>query len=117
MNNLKKFAKKNFYDLIESRIEDDSLNNKRNYWKTFKDLMNNFKSADSIPVLSRNINGIDEYYFTNQEKANCLNEYFTSVSNLDDSNTNLPLFESKVDMSLEHIQIEEQEIEKKILKF
>ena len=114
MNNLKKFAKKNFYDLIESRIEDDSLNNKRNYWKTFKDLMNNFKSADSIPVLSRNINGIDEYYFTNQEKANCLNEYFTSVSNLDDSNTNLPLFESKVDMSLEHIQIEEQEIEKNI---
>ena len=76
--------------------------------------MNNFKSADSIPVLSRNINGIDEYYFTNQEKANWLNEYFTSVSNLDDSNTNLPPFESKVDMSLEHIQIEEQEIEKNI---
>ena len=114
MNNLKKFAKKNFYDHIESRIEDDSLNNRRNYWKTLKDLMNDFKSADSIPVLSRNINGIDEYYFTNQEKANCLNEYFTSVSNLDDSNTNLPPFESKVDMSLEHIQTEEQEIEKNI---
>ena len=114
VNNLKKFAKKNFYDHIESRIEDDSLNNRRNYWKTLKDLMNNFKSADSIPVLSRNINGIDKYYFTNQEKANCLNEYFTSVSNLDDSNTNLPPFESKVDMSLEHIQIEEQEIEKNI---
>ena len=113
VNNLKKFAKKNFYDHIESRIEDDSLNNRRNYWKTLKDPMNNFKSADSIPVLSRNINGIDEYYFTNQEKANWLNEYFTSVSNLDDSNTNLPPFESKVDMSLEHIQIEEQEIEKK----
>ena len=77
-----------------------------------KDLMKNFKSADSIPVLSRKINGIDEYYFTDLEKANCLNEYFTSVSNLDDSNTAFPPFQCKVDASLDQIQIEAQEVEK-----
>ena len=61
VNNLKKFAKTNFYDQIESKIETESENNNSNYWKTLKDLMKNFKSVDSIPVLSRKINGIDEY--------------------------------------------------------
>ena len=75
-----------------------------------KDLMKNFKSADSIPVLSRKINRTDEYYFTDLEKANCLNEYFTSVSNLRDSNT-FPHFQCKVDVSLDQIQVEAQEVE------
>ena len=74
--------------------------------------MKKFKSADSIPVLSRKINGIDEYYFTYLEKANCLNEYFTSVSILDDSNTTFPPFQCKVDASLDQIQIGPQEVEK-----
>ena len=106
VNNLKKFAKKTFYDQIESRIENESSSNSRNYWKTLKYLMKNFKSADTIPVLSRKTDGIHEYFFTDQEKANCLNEYFTSVSILNDSNTNLPPFECKVDTSLDLIQIE-----------
>ena len=112
VNNLKKFAKRIFYVQIESKIETESGSNNSNYWQTLKDLMKNVKSADSIPVLSRKINGTDEYYFTDLEKANCLNEYFTSVSNLDDSNTTFPTFQCKVDASLDQIQIEAQEVEK-----
>ena len=51
-------------------------------------------------------------FFTDQEKANCLNEYFTSVSILDDSSTNRPPFKCKVDASLDLIQTEQQEVEK-----
>ena len=78
-----------------------------NYWRTSKDLMKSFKSVDIIFALYRNIDGTDEYYFTDQENANCLNEYFTSVSNLDDSNINLPTFDSKVNAFLDQIQIED----------
>ena len=104
--------KKTVSDQIESRIENESSSNRRNYWKTLKDLMKNFKSADTISVLSRKTDGIHEYFFTDQEKANCLNEYFTSVSILNDFNTNLSPFECEVDASLYLIQIEEQEVEK-----
>ena len=93
----KEICKKKIYDQIESRIENESSSNSTNYWKTLKDLIKKFKSADTIPVLSRKTDGIDEYFFTDQEKANCMNEYFTSVSILDDSSTNLPPFECKVD--------------------
>ena len=74
--------------------------------------MKNFKSVDTIPALHRNIDGTDEYYFTDQEKANCLNEYFTSVSNLDDSNINLPTFDSKINAFLDQIQAEDEQIGK-----
>ena len=74
--------------------------------------MKNFKSIDTIPSLHRNIDGTDEYYFTDQEKANSLNEYFTSVSNLDDSNINLPTFDCKVNAFLDQIQIEDEQVEK-----
>ena len=105
VKNLKKFAKKIFYKQTESNLENDSANNNMNYWRTLKDLMKNFKSVDAIPALHRNIDGTDEYYFTDQEKTNCLNEYFTSVSNLDDSNTNLPTFDCTVNDFLDKIQM------------
>ena len=71
VNNLKKFAKKRFYEQIESNIENDRSNKNMNYWRTLKDPMKNFKSVDTIPALHRNIDCTDEYYFTDQEKANC----------------------------------------------
>ena len=75
-----------------------------NHWRTLKDLMKNFKSVDTIPAFHRNIEGTDGYYFTDQEKANCLNEYFTFVSNFDDSNINLPTFDCKVNAFLDQRQ-------------
>ena len=88
-----------------------------NYWRTLEDLMKNFKSVDTIPALQLNIDATDEYYFTDQEKANCLNEYFTSISNLDDSNINLPTFDCKVNAFLDQIQIEDEQVEKIIEVF
>ena len=40
--------------------------------------MKYYKEVDSIPILKQTINDNDELYVTNEEKANCLNDYFTS---------------------------------------
>lgn len=95
VNNLKKFAKRNFFSNLENKIEDNRLNNSKDYWKTIEDLMKNYESLESIPVLKTNEVDAEEFFFTGEEKANCLNGFFTSVSKLDDSSTTLPLFVKK----------------------
>ena len=47
--------------------------------------MGNYKQLDSIPILKQTVNNVDEFYFTDEEKANCINNHVTSVSQLDDS--------------------------------
>ena len=43
---------------------------------------------------------------TNEEKANCLNDYFTSVSTLDDSNSQLPPLDLKTQTIFDNIEIQ-----------
>ena len=111
VNNLKKFAKKNFFENIESNIEQNILNNNHSYWKSLKNLINNFKETEAIPTLRKTFNGVDQFFFTDEEKANCLNDYFSSVSSLDDSNTQLPPFIPKTNCVLDNITIERSDIE------
>jgi len=73
--------------------------------------MKNCKSPDSIPVLKRNVNGVEELCFTDEDKANCLNDFCVSVSSIDGSITDLPAFERSTFSSLEHIRIERSDIE------
>ena len=111
VNNLIKFTKRNFVSNIEHKIEDYSTNDSKCYWKSIKDLMKNYKTVDSIPVLKRNVSNTVEYCFTDEEKANCLNDYFVSVSDLDDSNSSLPPFVSKTNATLDSIVIHKSDIE------
>ena len=76
------------------------------YWKSLKQLMTNYKEVDSIPILKQTINDNDELYVTNEEKANCLNDYFTSVSTLDDSNSQLPPLDLKTQTIFDNIEIQ-----------
>ena len=73
--------------------------------------MKNCKSPDSIPVLKRNVNGVEELCFTDEDKANCLNDFCVSFSSIDGSITDLPAFERSTFPSLEHIRIERSDIE------
>ena len=52
--------------------------------------MKNYKSPDSIPILKCNAN--EELYYEDVD-ANYLNDFFTSVSTVDDSSINLPPFQ------------------------
>ena len=59
------------------------------YWKAIKDLMNNYKFPDSIPILKRSANGNEELCYEDVDKAYCFKDFFTSVSTVDDSNIKL----------------------------
>jgi len=111
VNNLKTFVKRQFFTNIENKIEDYSVNNSKTYWKSIKDLMKNYKTHDSIPVLKHISNSIGDICFTDEDKANCLNDYFNSVSTIDDANSTLPPFERKTVSSLDTIHIERSDIE------
>ena len=52
---------------------------------------------------------VDVIYDDN-EKCNLLNEYFSSVSSLDDGNSPLPEFDLKTNNTLNHFVISESEI-------
>ena len=67
-------------------------------------------AAQNPPLKSTNENGETFYAFTDLDQANCLNNYFPSISSVDHSNTNLPPFSSKTQNSLQSIHILESEI-------
>ena len=67
-------------------------------------------STVSPPVrLSDNKN----YAFTDKEKAECLNDFFCSISIIDDSDNDLPNFENKTDSVLSNINITLTDVENK----
>ena len=75
-------------------------------------------STSSIPPLCSALpSGDNQWHFNDQDKANCLNDYFASISTVNDENTQLPPFTKLTDNSLSQIICTEQEIEKKQLKF
>ena len=63
--------------------------------------------------MSQVVDGIEEFYYSNDEKANCLN-FFTSASNLDDSNVQLPPFDPKTLSTMDNIAITESDVKQLI---
>ena len=109
VNNLKKFAKSHFFLLSKIKLKIIAPTVPKNYWKAIK---KNYKYAESLPVLKKVSNtGLEEFCFTDQDKANCLNDYFVSISNLDDSHTVVPHFDLKSDSSLAYIVITKADVE------
>jgi hypothetical protein len=68
---------------------------------------NNSAENDSIPPLRNNNN---TFSLSDLDKANTLNSFFSSISQLDDSNTQLPDFSFKTNTRQEDFNIFEQEI-------
>ena len=60
-----------------------------------------------VPPLS---NADDSYSFSDQDKATTLNDYFCSISMIDDLNIELPVFENRTEISLSHIVITQSEV-------
>ena len=62
------------------------------------------------PLKTTSETGEEVYAFTDLEKANCLNDYFVSISTVDDSNASLPPFTPRTENILKFLHIEESEI-------
>ena len=69
------------------------------------------KKSDQVPILKSFEKDVEVLHYTDEDKAECLNKYFSSISNGDDSNVFLPRFEWKTVSRLDHIEIFSYEIE------
>jgi len=91
-------------------LEDLDSNNKKGFWKIVKYFVKGQKSS-TIPPLVSNNNGKNTFYVTNQEKADHLNDYFVSISSVDDTGATLPTIPLKTDRLLNNLSVTEQEIQ------
>ena len=86
VNNMKKYAKKEFFNNLETNLTDLQCNDKKSFWKIIK-----YSSVLCFPPLCKlHPNGQTVWYTSSHDKANCLNKYFTSISMVDDKKTILP---------------------------
>lgn len=112
INNMKKFAKQNFFNTLELNLENLQTNDKKGFWRLIRYFVKNNDCSSSIPPLSAiSETGCTTFFITDQEKAECLNDYFASISTVDDVNATFPDFYRKTNNSLTHIRVLESEIE------
>ena len=111
VNNLKKHAKEIFYSNLEDMLTETMTNNKQDFWKTVRHFVKRNKSSGSIPPLVTADENLEtKMHVTDQEKVECLNEYFTSISTISDEVPQIPNLIPKTDARLEQIEISEQEV-------
>ena len=101
-----------FYNNLDIILSDFQNNDKRKFWKVIRHFVKNNKSTSCIPPLCSTLsNGDNQWHFNDQDKANCLNDYFASISTVNDAETQLPPFTKLTDNSLSQIICTELEIE------
>ena len=88
VNNMKKYAKENYNNNLETIVSSKNNGNKT-FWQVMGRFMGKTNNSTIIPPLRLSDNN---YAFTNKEKAECLNDFFYSISSIDDSANDLPNF-------------------------
>ena len=78
-------SKQDYFDKLENILTHGNFNSKQ-FWKTSKQLLKLGKSSQSIPTLYHN----NKYAETELQKANMLNDYFSSQAVVNDANKTLP---------------------------
>ena len=63
-----------------------------------------------IPALNQNPSNEDPTCFSDEDEANLLNEYFASITNINDEDMTLPKFDKRTSSTLEFMTITKQEI-------
>ena len=107
VNNKKKHAKESFNNNLDI-ILDFQNNDKRIFLESnspfCKKQQQNNSSTTSIPPLCSTLPKDDsQWHLNDQDKANCLNDYFASISIVNDEHTQLPPFTKLTDNSLSQI--------------
>ena len=98
---MKKCAKENYITNFEDTIL-SSENSTKTFWQIMGRFMGKQAITNSIPPLYTTNNN---YVFSDEEKANILNDYFCSISTIDDSGTSLPIFNERTNSSLSNLII------------
>ena len=96
-------SRNNYYEDLNAKIENPETTCKT-FWKLLKSIMN--QNNTGIPTL--NVNGNQVY--DDKGKADALNDFFASQSNINDNDDPLPEFYYATDARLDHIAITYEEI-------
>ena len=95
MNNMKQYAKENYINNISETISNyENGNSNKTFWQ-ITGFMGKSCCSTKIPQLRIDNN---EYAYTNEENSEVLNNFFCTVSTIDDANVNLPLFELRTNI-------------------
>ena len=113
VNNLKKQLKEKFYTNINENLNELETINSKTYWKTINTLLKGESTMNDIPPIQDPKNNYCLSY-EGKEKADVLNKYFCSITNLVDENQTLPDFDDRGGNVLETIWVREEEIIDKI---
>ena len=112
VNNMKKHAKERFFNNLEINLLALNCNDERGFWRIIKHFLKKDKSVSCFPPLCETLsNGETVWYTSTQEKADCLNNYFTSISMVDDTNIALPGIQFKTENKLIIDEVTKSEIE------
>ena len=84
-----------FYNNLDIIVSDLQNNDKRKFCKVIRHFVENNNSSSSIPPSCSTLpNGKNQWHFNDQDNAYCLNDYFTSISTVNDEHTQYLLFQS-----------------------
>ena len=112
VNNMKQYAKKEFFNNLETNLTELQCNDKKRFWKNIKYFLKKDSSVSCFPPLCKpHPNGQTVWYTSSQDKANCLNDCFTSISMVVDTNTILPDIQLKTANKLTIDRVTQSEIE------
>ena len=108
VNNMKKYARETFYLDINNMIDQHTVNDKKEFWKLIRFVTKTGGTYNAIPPL---INpDTDSIEIDDKCKADVLNKYFSDISTIDDSNVELPDFNSRTDEKLSDVKFDQEDI-------
>jgi hypothetical protein len=93
-----------------SPIDLATKNNNKLYWKLIKEVFQVKSNNEIPPIQFTSENGANSIAFSDKEKSEVLNKYFSSISNIDDTSHILPDSYPLCNDNLNDIFIEEQEV-------
>lgn len=108
VNNMKKFARVNFYENINGIIDHSYSNDPKSYWKLINRLIKQSGTSTTIPPLIDNMTG--SIIYNEDDKANLLNKYFCTISNIEDGNIDTPEFMCRTNASFGALVVNQAEI-------
>ena len=100
---MKKHARISFFENVHDIVDGFSSSNPKSYWRLIKRLIKSSGTSQPIPTLVDTFT--DNIVTCDEDKAELFNNYFCSITQVDDSNTEIPVIEQKTDKQISSIRI------------
>ncbi|XP_053398508.1 uncharacterized protein LOC128556837 [Mercenaria mercenaria] len=108
VNNMKQYARQNFFENVNGIIDNFMTNDPKSYWKLIGKLTKTSGKTGRIPPLIDS--NSSEVIVDDKCKASLLNNYFCSISTINDNDKNVPVFEKRTNATFSDLEVSSDEI-------